>query len=129
MRNKKNVYLAISIVSLLIVVIALAAIGVLLLSYKQSSDDYSQLAQEARTEPTTVQAVATEATEEPEPTVPLAEIPINFEYLREENEDIIGWITVLGTIIGVVVFKGVAAGPVIASGMTYLVITLFNLHF
>jgi uncharacterized membrane protein (DUF441 family) len=28
-----------------------------------------------------------------------------------------------------VVFKGVAAGPVIASGMTYLVITLFNLHF
>ena len=31
---------------------------------------------------------------------------------------------VLGTIIGVVVFKGVAAGPVIASGMTYLVITL-----
>ena len=36
---------------------------------------------------------------------------------------------VLGTIIGVVVFKGVAAGPVIASGMTYLVITLFNLHF
>lgn len=36
---------------------------------------------------------------------------------------------VLGTIIGVVIFKGVAAGPVIASGMTYLVITLFNLHF
>ncbi|WP_405316610.1 DUF441 domain-containing protein [Lactobacillus helveticus] len=36
---------------------------------------------------------------------------------------------VLGTIIGVVVFKGVAAGPVIASGMTYLVIILFNLHF
>ena len=99
MRNKKNFYLAVSIVSLLIVVIALAAIGVLLLSYKQSSDDYSQLAQEARTEPTTVQAVATEATEEPEPTVPLAEIPINFEYLREENEDIIGWITVDGTII------------------------------
>lgn len=36
---------------------------------------------------------------------------------------------VLGTIIGVVAFKGVAAGPVIASGMTYLVISLFNLHF
>ncbi|MCT3614998.1 DUF441 domain-containing protein, partial [Lactobacillus acidophilus] len=36
---------------------------------------------------------------------------------------------VLGTIIGVVAFKGVAAGPVIASGMTYLVVTLFNLHF
>lgn len=36
---------------------------------------------------------------------------------------------VLGTIIGVVAFKGIAAGPVIASGMTYLVITLLNLHF
>lgn len=36
---------------------------------------------------------------------------------------------VLGTIIGVVVFKGVAAGPVIASGMTYCIVTLLNLHF
>lgn len=36
---------------------------------------------------------------------------------------------VLGTIIGVVAFKGIAAGPVIASGMTYLVISLLNLHF
>lgn len=36
---------------------------------------------------------------------------------------------VLGTIIGVVAFKGVAAGPVIASGMTYLIVSLFNLHF
>ncbi len=36
---------------------------------------------------------------------------------------------VLGTIIGVVAFKGIAAGPVIASGMTYLVVSLFNLHF
>ncbi|GFZ27137.1 DUF441 domain-containing protein [Lactobacillus corticis] len=36
---------------------------------------------------------------------------------------------VLGTIIGVVAFKGVAAGPVIASGMTYVIITLLNLHF
>lgn len=36
---------------------------------------------------------------------------------------------VLGTIIGVVAFKGVAAGPVIASGMTYVIVTLLNLHF
>lgn len=36
---------------------------------------------------------------------------------------------VLGTIIGVVAFKGVAAGPVIASGMTYIIISLLNLHF
>ena len=36
---------------------------------------------------------------------------------------------VLGTIIGVVAFKGIAAGPVIASGMTFVVVSLFNLHF
>lgn len=36
---------------------------------------------------------------------------------------------VLGTIIGVVAFKGVAAGPVIASGMTFVIVSLFNLHF
>ncbi|MBP2058020.1 uncharacterized membrane protein (DUF441 family) [Lactobacillus colini] len=36
---------------------------------------------------------------------------------------------VLGTIIGVVAFKGVAAGPVIASGMTFVIISLLNLHF
>ncbi len=36
---------------------------------------------------------------------------------------------VLGTIIGVVAFKGIAAGPVIASGMTYCIVTLLNLHF
>lgn len=36
---------------------------------------------------------------------------------------------VLGTIIGVVAFKGVAAGPVIASGMTYVIVSLLNLHF
>lgn len=36
---------------------------------------------------------------------------------------------VLGTIIGVVAFKGIAAGPVIASGMTYCIVSLLNLHF
>ncbi|KRO18294.1 hypothetical protein IV56_GL001425 [Lacticaseibacillus saniviri JCM 17471 = DSM 24301] len=34
---------------------------------------------------------------------------------------------VFGTIMGVALFKGVAAGPVIASGMTYVILTLFNL--
>lgn len=36
---------------------------------------------------------------------------------------------VLGTIIGVVFLKGVAAGPIIAAGMTYYVITILNLKF
>ena len=48
MQNKNKLYLIISIVSFLIVLIALLAIGVLLFSYKQSGDDYAQLAQEVR---------------------------------------------------------------------------------
>lgn len=34
---------------------------------------------------------------------------------------------VFGTIVGVVFFKGIAAGPVIASGITYVIITLLHL--
>ncbi len=36
---------------------------------------------------------------------------------------------VLGTIAGVVFLKGIAAGPVIAAGITYCIITLFKLSF
>lgn len=32
-----------------------------------------------------------------------------------------------GTILAVVLFRGIAAGPVIASGMTYVILTVFNL--
>lgn len=99
MQNKKKLYLIISIVSFLIVLIALLAIGVLLFSYKQSSDDYTQLAQEARVESTATETVAAETAEETMPTVPLVDIPIDFSYLKEQNEDIIGWITVDGTTI------------------------------
>lgn len=99
MQNKKKLYLIISIVSFLIVLIALLAIGVLLFSYKQSSDDYAQLAQEARAGAPAVPTVIPESPEETMPTVPLAEIPINFDSLKEQNADIIGWIMVDGTII------------------------------
>ncbi|WP_262314564.1 DUF441 domain-containing protein [Lacticaseibacillus parakribbianus] len=34
---------------------------------------------------------------------------------------------VFGTILGVVLLRGIAAGPVIASGMTYVILTVFNL--
>ncbi|MFD1433155.1 DUF441 domain-containing protein [Lacticaseibacillus yichunensis] len=34
---------------------------------------------------------------------------------------------VFGTILGVVLLKGIAAGPVIASGMTYVILTVFNI--
>lgn len=33
---------------------------------------------------------------------------------------------VVGTIIGIIFFKGMAAGPIIAGGMTYMVYTLFQ---
>ena len=36
---------------------------------------------------------------------------------------------VIGTILGVVFLKGVAAGPVIASGMAYVIISLLGLSF
>ena len=78
--------------------VALAAIGGLLLAYKRQSDNYEQLAAAARTAaPAAPTAPATEAVEETqpvetEPPLPTVEIPINFDYLKGENEDIIGWI-------------------------------------
>lgn len=107
MQNKKKVYLIISIVSFSIVLIALAAIGGLLLAYKQQSDNYEQLAAAARTAapppsttpPTEAEAVEETQPVETEPPLPTVEIPINFDYLRGENADIIGWIVVDGTLI------------------------------
>lgn len=105
MQNKKKVYLIISIVSFSIVLAALAAIGGLLLAYKRQRDNYEQLAAAARTDapaaPTTPATEAVEETQpvETEPPLPTVEIPINFDYLKGENEDIIGWIVVDGTLI------------------------------
>lgn len=107
MQNKKKVYLIISIVSFSIVLTALAAIGGLLLAYKQQSDNYEQLAAAARTAapppsttpPTEAEAVEETQPVETEPPLPTVEIPINFDYLRGENADIIGWIVVDGTLI------------------------------
>lgn len=105
MQNKKKVYLIISIVSFSIVLAVLAAIGGLLLAYKRQSDIYEQLAAAARTAapaaPTTPATEAAEETQpvETEPPLPTVEIPINFDYLKGENEDIIGWIVVDGTLI------------------------------
>ena len=88
-----------------IVLAALAAIGGLLLAYKRQSDNYEQLAAAARTTapaaPTTPATEAVEETQpvETEPPLPTVEIPINFDYLKGENEDIIGWIVVDGTLI------------------------------
>ena len=104
MKNKKRVYLIISIVSFTIALLALAVLGVLFYSYNQAQEDYEQLASAARAASPTVQTEAslpeqTEPSEvETEPPV-LVDIPINFDYLQAENPDIIGWILVDGTLI------------------------------
>lgn len=105
MQNKKKLYLIISIVSFTVVLAALAVIGTLLLSYKRASDNYEQLAAAARAAaPAAPTVPATQPPDdappaETEPPLPTVEIPINFDYLRGENTDIIGWIVVDGTLI------------------------------
>ena len=105
MQNKKKLYLIISIVSFTVVLAALAVIGTLLLSYKRANDNYEQLAAAARAAaPAAPTVPATQPPDdappaETEPPLPTVEIPINFDYLRGENTDIIGWIVVDGTLI------------------------------
>lgn len=101
MQNKRNVYLIISIVSLVIVLAALVSIGVLLFSFKQARDDYSQLAQRAK------EAVPPASgnlfwnrgeKKNADPALPdPVDIPVDFDFLLGENKDIIGWIQVDGT--------------------------------
>ena len=103
MQNKKKLYLIISIVSLLIVLIALTAIGIMFLSFRQSREEYDQLASQARSGAVSVseQSIWDRLTKdiEDQETPDPVEIPIDFDFLREQNEDIIGWIQVEGTTI------------------------------
>lgn len=104
MKNKNRIYLIISIISLTIMVGALGTIGYLLMSYRQSANDYAKLSENAHAAPPVTETVpetseeteASETESEEEPDVP---IPINFDYLLDINQDIIGWITVDGTTI------------------------------
>ncbi len=101
MKNQKKVYLIISIVSLVIVLVALIALGILLYSYKQARDTYNELALQAKTSTSSVDRdivlnddeVGAEAAEIIDP----VDIPVDFEFLKGENQDIIGWIQVDGT--------------------------------
>lgn len=103
MNKKSKIYLIISILSLIVVIGALAAIGGLLWSYEQAKREYEALALAARATSPTVEAAPTEAPPETttgeDPTEPPVDIPINFDYLEAQNPDIIGWITVEGTVI------------------------------
>lgn len=99
MKNQKKVYLIISVISLVIVVAASAAIGILLYSFKQARDDYSQLASQARAgKPSIFWDRGEEKAPEENITDPV-DIPVDFEFLKGENADIIGWIQVDGTTI------------------------------
>lgn len=103
MQNKKKLYLIISIVSFLIVLVALIAIGILLLSFKQARDDYSDLASQAKSGSTSSSGKLfwnREEMETTDQTIPdPVEIPVDFDFLLGENEDIIGWLQVDGTTI------------------------------
>lgn len=98
MQNKKKLYLIISIVSFLIVLVALTAIGMMFLSFKQSREAYDQLASQARGG--SFSSGGNFFWNRGSKDVPdLVEIPIDFDFLQEQNEDIIGWIQVEGTTI------------------------------
>lgn len=100
MEKQKKVYLIISIVSCVIALAALIAIGVLLLSVKRGQEDYMQLSRQARESdrPAAEHVVKREEEEIPEETMPdPVDIPVDFEFLKGENQDIIGWIQVEGT--------------------------------
>ena len=99
MKNKKKVYLIISIVSAVIMLLALVAIGILLFSFKQARDDYSELASRAKGGAGKSNIFwSREEKDITDSSVPdSVEIPVDFDFLLGENQDIIGWIMVEGT--------------------------------
>lgn len=101
MKNQKKVYLIISIVSLVVVLVALIALGILLYSYKQARDTYNELALQAKTSTSSVDRDIVLNDDEADPEsaeiIDPVDIPVDFEFLKGENQDIIGWIQVDGT--------------------------------
>lgn len=103
MQNKKKLYLIISVLSFIIVLVALLSIGILFFSFKQARDDYSQLASQAKDSAPLDSGNAfwnREKSESTDQTMPdPVDIPVDFDFLLGENQDIIGWIQVEGTTI------------------------------
>ncbi|MGX8692409.1 MAG: class B sortase [Clostridia bacterium] len=93
--KKKQVYRFISLVSLLVMALAILSIVYMLFLYQQSNRLYQQLAEKARAE-------AEQVIEELPPEEQDAQkvpIPVDFAYLLAQNDDIIGWIEVDGTAV------------------------------
>ena len=102
MKNKQ-IYRIISVVSLLVMALAILSIVYMLFLYQKSNREYQALAEEARaaaermTEQMAEEAQQSgQAEPEQDDRVP---IPVDFEYLLSQNQDIIGWIVVDGTAI------------------------------
>ncbi len=125
MQDKKKLYRTISIVSLLVMLIAILALVWIFLHISQSRQQYLDLSQMVRLdrksdqgqseEPAAEETVppepspTAEPTPDPEPSPSpepalaepeiLEEIPIDFAYLDQVNKDIIAWIQVEGTTV------------------------------
>lgn len=99
MEKNKKIYLIISIVSFVIALIALITIGMLLVSFKKGEEDYNRLAQQARERIRPIAgSIINDEEDIPEETMPdPVDIPIDFEFLKGENQDIVAWIQVDGT--------------------------------
>ncbi len=98
MKNKQ-VYRIISLVSLLVMALAILSIVYMLFLYQKSNREYQALAEAARAEA----ARMAEETAQNGETQPAQDervpIPIDFAFLLAQNEDIIGWIEVDGTAV------------------------------
>lgn len=123
MQDNKKLYRTISIVSLLVMLIAILALVLIFLHISKSHQQYLDLSQIVRLDRRTNQDETTEpaeaAVEQPSPMVeptpepepspsaepvpeesePMEEIPIDFAYLDQVNQDIIAWIQVDGTTV------------------------------
>ena len=104
MSNKKKLYRVVSIISLIIMLVAIGMIVWIFSIYHRSNKEYNELSSAVRTESADT-SETTEIQSETQDDTPLNEteplsyvdIPINFDYLCGLNKDIIGWITVEGT--------------------------------
>ena len=94
--KKKQVYRVISLVSLAVMVLAIASIVYMLFLYQKSSREYQALSEAARAAAEQMAEEAQQSGQEQDDRVP---IPVDFAYLRAQNEDIIGWIEVDGTAV------------------------------
>ena len=103
MKNKNKLYLIIIIVSAVVVLVCLAGIVIMLFSFKQAREDYSQLAMQVKDDAGFDKSKIfwdwEEKKDSDRNSPDHVEIPVDFDFLLEKNQDIIGWIMVEGTTI------------------------------